>query len=269
LRIYGVDFTCAPRKAKPITIASGLLARSMLRVEEIQKLGRFVDFEAFLQRPGPWLGGFDFPFSLPRELVRDLGWPRDWRELVAHCSRMDRASFRSALDAYRASRPIGRKYAHRATDYPAGSSSPMKLVNPPVALMFHEGAPRIVASGAHLPHLLEGDRSRVALEAYPGLLARKQLGLRASYKSDTRSEHTPARMAARRSILKSLAAGKPLGLHVKCNTKLKSEIVADGSGDLLDAVICATQAAWAWTRRRSNYGLPADAPPGEGWILTA
>jgi len=221
LRIYGVDFTCAPRKAKPITIASGLLARSMLRVEEIQKLGRFVDFEAFLQRPGPWLGGFDFPFSLPRELVRDLGWPHDWRELVAHCSRMDRASFRSALDAYRASRPIGRKYVHRATDYPAGSSSPMKLVNPPVALMFHEGARRLAASDVDLPGLSSRNASKVALEAYPGLLARKQLGLRASYKSDTRSEHTPARMAVRRSILKSLAAGKPLGLHVKCHNQLR------------------------------------------------
>jgi hypothetical protein len=27
---------------------------------------------------------------------------------------------------------VGSKYAHRATDIPAGSSSPMKLVNPPV-----------------------------------------------------------------------------------------------------------------------------------------
>ena len=223
MRIYGIDFTCAPRKAKPITVASGLLKKNLLEVLEIERLESFAAFEASLARPGPWIGGFDFPFSLPRELVRDLGWPEDWRELVAHCSSMDRATFRSALDAYRASRPIGRKYAHRATDYPAGSSSPMKLVNPPVALMFHEGAPRIVASGAHVPHLLAGDRSR----------------------------------------------GKPLGLHVKCHNKLKSEIVADGSGDLLDAVICATQAAWAWTRRRSNYGLPADVPPGEGWILTA
>lgn len=221
MRIYGIDFTCAPRKAKPITVACAILKKNALEVREIERLQSFAAFEAFLARPGPWIGGFDFPFSLPRELVRDLGWPHDWRELVAHCSRMDRASFRSALDAYRASRPMGRKYAHRATDYPAGSSSPMKLVNPPVALMFHEGAPRLVASGAHVPHLLAGDRSRVALEAYPGLLVRKQLGLRASYKSDTRSEHTPARMAVRRSILKSLAAGKPLGLHVKCHNQLR------------------------------------------------
>ena len=269
MRIYGVDFTCAPRRAKPITVASGILKSNVLEVLEVERLESFAAFEAFLARPGPWIGGFDFPFSLPRELVRDLGWPQDWAELVAHCSRMDRPSFRSALDAYRASRPVGRKYAHRATDLPAGSSSPMKLVNPPVALMFHEGAPRIVASGVHVPTLLTRNSSKIALEAYPGLLARKQLGLRASYKSDTRSEHTPARMAVRRSILMSLVAGKPLGLHVTCNTKLQSEILADGSGDLLDAVICATQAAWAWTRRRANYGLPANAPPGEGWILTA
>ena len=211
LRIYGVDFTCAPRRAKPITVASGLLRGKALRLEELIALHTFAEFEALLARAGPWIGGFDFPFSLPRELVRDLDWPQDWRALVAHCSAMDRPSFRAALDAYRASRPVGRKYVHRATDYPAGSSSPMKLVNPPVALMFHEGARRLAASDVDLPGLLSRKSSRIALEAYPGLLARKQLGLRASYKSDTRSEHTPARRAVRRSILKSLAAGRPLG----------------------------------------------------------
>ena len=221
MRIYGIDFICAPRKAKPITVASAIPKNNVLEVLEVERLESFAAFEAFLARPGPWIGGFDFPFSLPRELVRDLRWPAEWPDLVAHCARMSRLELRAALDTYRNSREPGKKYAHRATDLPAGSASPMKLVNPPVALMFHEGAPRIVASGAHLPHLLEGDRSRVALEAYPGLLARKQLGLRASYKSDTRSEHTPARMAVRRSILKSLAAGKPLGLHVKCHNQLR------------------------------------------------
>lgn len=269
MRIYGIDFTCAPRKAKPITVACGLLEKNVLAVLEIERLESFAAFEAFLARPGPWIGGFDFPFSLPRELVRDLGWPDEWRSLVTHCARMTRPQFRAALDAYRNSREPGKKYAHRATDYPAGSSSPMKLVNPPVALMFHEGARRLAASDVHLPGLLSRNSAKIALEAYPGLLARKQLGLRASYKSDTRSEHTPARMAVRRSILKSLACGKPLGLSVQCSTKLRNEILADGSGDLLDAVICATQAAWAWKRRRSNYGLPADAPRGEGWIVTA
>jgi Protein of unknown function (DUF429) len=269
VRIYGVDFTCAPRKAKPITVAAGTLRQRGLEIHQVEKLESFSAFDAFLARPGPWICGFDFPFSLPRELVRDLGWPADWPALVAHCARMTRLELRAALDAYRNSRPPGSKYAHRATDHPAGSSSPMKLVNPPVALMFHEGARRILAAGIYTPILGDGDRLRVALEAYPGLLARKQLGIRDSYKSDTRREHTPARKAVRNRIVQALKAGRPLGSEVVLAANLQRQIVADGSGDLLDAVICAAQAAWGWTRREANFGLPRDADAGEGWIVTA
>ena len=265
LRIYGVDFTCAPRRAKPITVASGVLAGTTVRVDAVERLETFAAFEAMLSRPGPWVGGFDFPFSLPRELVRDLAWPRAWQALVRHCASMSRQQFREALDAYRATRQPGSKYAHRACDLPAGSSSPMKLVNPPVALMFHEGAPRIMGTGLHIPALQDGDCSRVALEAYPGLLARKQLGIRESYKSDTRSEHTPERRAARRRIVRALKEGRPLG--VRLETRLDTELVADGSGDLLDAVICAVQAAWA--ARQPGYGLPEGVPEAEGWIVSA
>jgi hypothetical protein len=264
MRIYGVDFTCAPRKAKAITVACGKLKGNGLAIQSVESLPSFEAFEAFLATPGPWIGGFDFPFSLPRELVRDLGWPADWPALIAHCARMDRLSFRAALDAYRASRPVGAKYAHRATDIPARSSSPMKLVNPPVALMFHEGARRILASGIHVPGLRDGDRSRVALEAYPGLFARKHAGVRESYKSDTRSEHTPERLAARRKILRVLQEWR-----VVLEPALRRGVLADGSGDRLDAVICAAQAAWGWRKRQSNYGLPRDVPAGEGWIVTA
>ena len=267
MRIYGVDFTCAPRAAKPITIAAGLLKRNALRLESVERAPSFAGFEAFLARPGPWIGGFDLPFSLPAELVRDLGWPGDWRALVTHCSTLPRVQLRETLDGYRAGRPVGKKYAHRATDIPAGSSSPMKLVNPPVALMFHEGAKRLLAAGVRIPGLLENGASRIALEAYPGLLVRKQLGLRASYKSDTRSEHTPARKAVRRAVLKALREGKPLGIALDLSGKLEKDLVSDGSGDLLDAAVCAVQAAWA--ARRKGYGIPAGAPPGEGWIISA
>jgi Protein of unknown function (DUF429) len=265
VKIYGVDFTCAPRPAKPITVAAGFLERKDLVVDEVEKLESFAAFEALLTRPGPWVGGFDFPFSLPRELVRDLAWPAAWKALVGHCAALSRQQFRDVLDAYRATRQVGSKYAHRATDLPAGSSSPMKLVNPPVALMFHEGAPRILASGAHVPALLKGDASRVALEAYPGLLARKHLGIRQSYKSDTRSEHTSARKAVRRRIVEALKDGRPLGITLR--TRIERELVADGSGDTLDAVMCAVQAAWA--AGQPGYGLPARVPRGEGWIVSA
>ena len=263
LTVYGVDFTCAPRKAKPITAAVGRLKGDLLSLHEIEKLETFAAFEALLARPGPWIGGFDFPFSLPLELSRDLGWPQRWPELVRHCAAMSRLQFRERLDAYRETRQPGNRYAHRATDYPAGSSSPMKLVNPPVALMFHEGAPRLLSAGVSIPALSEGDRERVALEAYPGLLVRRQLAIRESYKSDTRGEQTPARRAARERIVKGLMAGKPLGIRLQT----RIDLIADGTGDMLDAAICAVQAAWA--ARRPGYGIPAQASAGEGWIVTS
>ena len=43
--------------------------------------------------------------------------------------------------------------------------SARKVTAPPVALMFHEGAPRILASGVHIPSLFTADSTRVALEA--------------------------------------------------------------------------------------------------------
>jgi hypothetical protein len=43
----------------------------------------------------------------------------------------------------------------------------------------------------------------------------------------------------------------------------------DASGDSIDAVLCALQAAWGWTRRRRNFGIPEDAEPLEGWIVGA
>jgi len=269
LRIYGVDFTSAPHKAKPITVASGILKKKVLGLEAVEKLETFAAFERFLARPGPWAGGFDFPFSLPRELARDLGWPQDWEALVAHCASMTRVELRAALNAYRNSRQPGKKYVHRATDLPAGSSSPMKLVNPPVALMFHEGARRLAACDLHIPALRDRRSSRIALETYPGLLVRKQLGIRASYKSDTRREQTAARDLVRKRIFRALRVGRPLGIRLELPRRLEKEIIADGSGDLLDAAICAVQAAWAWTRREANFGLPVDAPAGEGWIVTA
>src|SRR5229473_2789848 len=232
MKIFGVDFTSAPCRRKPITVASAVLTKDLLRVEAIERHETFADFEQFLARPGPWIGGFDFPFGLPAELCRDLGWPLEWKALVSHCSSLTRQQLRCALDAYRNSRPDGSKYAHRATDLPAGSSSPMKLVNPPVALMFHEGARRIAGAGVHVPALCDGDPHRVALEAYPGLLARKQLGIRVQLKDG-----------------------------------LQRAVVGDGAADLLDAVICATQAAWA--ALRPPYGLPAGAFGAEGWIVSA
>lgn len=230
------------------------------------------DFEAWLGRSQSWLGAFDFPFGLPRELVLTLNWPDSWPELVRHYAAMERPEIRRIFAAFCDARPTGSKFAHRASDNPAGASPSMKWVNPPVAYMLHAGAPRLLAAGIHLPGLHEGDRARVALEAYPGLLAREVLGVR-SYKSDEKSKQTAERLIARKDLITALEHGQTrLALRLKLTHAQRDNLVDDAKGDRLDAVLCLVQAAWAQTRHQQGamlYGLPTNLDPLEGWIVTA
>ena len=128
-RVLGVDFTSAPSRRKPIVVARGELVASTLTVTQIAQLADFDAFGALLAEPGPWVGAFDLPFGLPRELVTTLDWPVRWSELITHLSVLGKQAFKDALNAVRESRPMGARYLPRKGDAAAGSSSPMKLVN--------------------------------------------------------------------------------------------------------------------------------------------
>jgi Protein of unknown function (DUF429) len=258
LQLWGIDFTSAPTRRKPITVARGTLVGSRLALQRVDALNDFATFEALLREPGPWLGAFDFPFGLPRELVEALDWPREWLTLMQHYTALSRADIRQQFAAFCAARPVGGKFAHRACDIPAGSSPSMKWVNPPVAFMLHAGVQRLIDAGVHLPALHVGDSTRTALEAYPGLLARELIGAR-SYKSDDKAKQTPERLIARKDLLEALEQGRSrLGVRVA---------MSDASGDRLDALLCLVQAAWA--SRQPNHGLPNDVDAVEGWIVSA
>lgn len=265
--VAGIDFTSRPTKAKPITVALGHVQAGGVRLARIDAHASFESFAAWLRTPGPWLGVFDLPFGLPRELVVALGWPTQWRPLMAHYAALDRRAIREVFKAFCDTRPAGSKFAHRATDAPAGSSPSMKWVNPPVAWMLHAGVPLLLEAGLHLPALHDGDRSRVALEGYPGLLARELIGRR-PYKSDDRARHTPERLIARIDIVDALEQGRTrLALRLRLSHAQRAALVDDASGDRLDAVLCLMQAAWA--AGQPDYGLPAAVDPLEGWIVTA
>ena len=267
LRILGIDFSSAPTTRKPITVAHGELHRERLSLQRLEALPSLAAFEALLQRPGPWLGAFDLPFGLPRELIETLNWPRDWPALMHHYAALSRPEIRATFAAFCAARPVGGKFAHRTCDGPAGSSPSMKWVNPPVAFMLHAGVPRLVAAGLHLPGLHDGDPQRVAVEAYPGLLARELIGRR-SYKSDDRARQTPERLIARKDLVDALEQGRSrLGLRLRLTHAQRDALVADAMGDRLDALLCMVQGAWA--ARQPNHGMPADVDPLEGWIATA
>ena len=267
LQIAGIDFTSRPTKRKPITVAFGQIERGALRLQRLDEHSSFDAFAAWLQAPGPWLGAFDLPFGLPRELVQSLGWPQQWRPLMQHYAAMSREEIRDTFVAFCDARPVGGKFAHRACDGPAGSSPSMKWVNPPVAYMLHAGVPLLIAAGVHLPGLHAGDAHRVALEGYPGLLARELLGNR-SYKSDDKLKQTPERLIARKDLLDGLEQGRTrLALRLRLSHAQRDDLVADASGDRLDAVLCMLQAAWASTQ--ADYGLPPQMDTLEGWIVTA
>ena len=253
-------------------MALGELAGSRVRLQSLHTFDTLDALGRWLAAPGHWVGGFDLPFGLPRELVQHLGWPLVWIDCMQHYRQLSRAQIRDAFAGFCAARPVGGKFAHRATDLPAGSSPSMKWVNPPVAYMLHAGVPLLLDAGVHLPGLHAGDPARVALEAYPGLLAREVLG-RCSYKSDDRARQTPERLIARKNLLTALELGHTrLGLQLQLRQIQREALVQDAQGDRLDAVLCLLQAAWAQQRHAegdARYGLPEKADPLEGWIVTA
>ncbi len=286
--IAGCDFSSSPSRRKPIVFASGRQERGRVQLIGLERVQTLDDFSAWLLQNPAWVCGFDLPFGLPRELVQQLGWPLSWRDCMAHYASLSRAQIRSTFAAFCDARPVGGKFAHRATDLPAGSSSAMKWVNPPVAYMLHAGVPRLIEAGVHLPGLGDPRAAsvpdatgspvlpmRVGLEAYPGLLARELLASsgQRSYKNDARSLQTPERLIARKDMLTALENGQTrLGLRIKLTHAQRDALVDDASGDSLDAVLCMVQAAWAEQQHLQGhpcYGLPAGVDPLEGWIVTA
>lgn len=266
MKVYGIDFTSRPRRSKPITCVECQLERGRLQAVNLHEWPNFKEFEAMLQKPGPWIAGLDFPFGQSRRFIETIGWPDRWSEYVRYSKGLGRKEFRVALDDYRKKRPPGDKEHRRATDIAAGSISPQKLYGTPVGLMFFEGAPRLLQFGVTVPGLQQGDPDRIVVEAYPGILARTLIG-RTSYKQDTRAKQTKEHHQARVKILQKILDGEVqslYGITVTVNESL--DLTSDPGGDHIDALLCSIQAGWAWTRRQEGFGLVSDIDPIEGWI---
>ncbi|SDO24012.1 Protein of unknown function [Rhodoferax sp. OV413] len=285
-QLLGCDFSSSPSPRKHIVLAWGEVADGTVVLQELQRLHSLQAFAAVLAQPRTWVGAFDLPFGLPRSLVETLGWPRDWHACIRHMAGLDRRQIRDQFAAFCTARPVGQKFAHRACDHLAGSSPSMKWVNPPVAYMLHAGVPLLLDAGVDFPGLHLGDTQRVALEGYPGLLAREvldgwQAGARGtgrrSYKSDDKAKQTPQRAQARRDLVQALEAGQGphgpvrLGLRLQLSAAQRQALVADASGDALDAVLCMLQAGWAAQQHAAGvpcYGLPKAMDRLEGWIIS-
>ncbi len=268
MRIFGLDFTSAPRRRKPLIVLGCKLEGDLLRVEDSETLTDFSGFEKFLHRPGPWVCGMDFPFGQPRSLVAALGWPESWEGYVGKVGGLSKVEFEEGIRADMATRPPGSKWRYRLADRRSHSSSAMMLFRVPVGKMFYQGAPRLLASGLRVEPCRRNGDERVAVEAYPAVVARRFLG-RTAYKRDTVPD-TSERKFARETLvagLESATLREAYGFTVEMDGSWKEEFVGDPSADALDSLLCAIQAAWAYKKRDESYGVPPECDPNEGWIL--
>ena len=276
--LVGCDFSSSPSSRKAIVCATGCQSGGRLVLRALERLHTLDNFSTWLVQLPAWIGGFDLPFGLPRELVKSLGWPVQWEACIRHFATLTRDEVRATFAAFCDARPVGSKFAHRQTDRPANSSPSMKWVNPPVAFMLHAGVPRLLDAGVYFPGLQALPANsvhtdlRVALEAYPGMIAKSVLGTR-SYKSDDKAKQTADRLIARKDLINALEMGQTRWkVRIKLSHAQRDALVDDASGDALDAVLCLVLAAWAEIRLEegdSHYGLPSAMDPLEGWIVSA
>ncbi len=214
MRLAGIDFSCNPSRRKPITVATGALVGARLVLDDVAEITTLAAFESWLRAPGPWLGGFDFPFGLPRAFVDANGFGSTAAEVIAsvrgRCA--TRMAWRAFIDTWGNAQPAGSRLLHRRTDGAAGvtSTSPMQTRYVPVGLMYYEGVGRLIDAGVTLPGLRHaGDPDRVALEAYPRRLAHalvagartrtatKTIGARCARRSSPVSKPAPIASASR------------------------------------------------------------------------
>jgi len=237
-RIYGIDFSGAVDAGKRIWIASGIVEKDALLIEgcyrakDLPGSGKDRDqclaaLRDFIGRANACAFGLDFPFGLPRALVKQKRWedfvlsfpddygnPGEFRRLCHEASggrefkRLTDQETQTPFSAYNLRLYRQTYYGIRDVLYPLVRNQlacvlPMQSALP--------GKPWI-------------------LEICPASTLKRK-GLYLSYKGRTNAHHT-----ARASVLESLEATGPLSILAQ---GVRSAILEDRGGDALDSVIAA------------------------------
>ena len=70
--LLGCDFSSSPTRQKPIVLALGACKDGRVQLSKLEQITSLEAFGVWLLQPQSWLGVFDLPFGLPRELVEHL-----------------------------------------------------------------------------------------------------------------------------------------------------------------------------------------------------
>lgn len=255
------------------------------------------------------MAALDFPFGQPRGLASALGWDGgstfgrsgggSWQGMVEAAAALPPTAYEAALKGFVDGQPPGLKHLKRACAAYTREVSPTSLVRTPTAKVFHVGAPVLAQSACHVvpgrpihpcgstsTQEVQQQPARVAMEAYPALVARRCTGTpRASYKGDSSRDGQCAERRAQRQATCDAITGdaitggaaatvalqlrRKFGFTVRLPAALLELCIDDGSGDDgLDAVLAGMQAGWAAARQGQlrNWGVPLSADPLEGWV---
>lgn len=268
MKIYGIDFTSAPRPGKSITCAECTLENGLLHLNDLKYLETFVKFDDFLKNGTEWIAGMDFPFGQPKKLIKYWKLLLSWKEYVGVIEKWGKEKFEAKLNEYREQSPKGEKHLKRETDRIAKSISPMNIIRPPVGKMFFEGARRLLNSGVSILPCHKNGSQMIVVEAYPKLVATKLISTQ-KYKDDNKNKETSQQIEARKKIVTKLKSGcikSCYGFDVVLKEDFAAKMIDDHTGDYLDAFLCAIQAGWAYGQRETGYGIPKGFEL-EGWIV--
>lgn len=271
MQILGLDFTSAPRKSKPITVAHGTLTGNRLAITSLARVPDFDGVRVLLSSRGPWIAGLDFPFGVPRKFLEAVGWSGEWAEQAERVSRMTKGEFESVLLAFKAGQPVGQKEPLRRTDRTTKAKSPLKLNNPPVGKMYFEGVRLLLDSEASVLPCRPSESERIICESYPAVPARLLIG-QATYKNDTKKKQTVSQLEARQSILRGISTPQfehSYHISVSIDPVVVGAAISDPTGDSLDAILACIQVASASLDSAGRFYIPKDVDPCEGWIADA
>jgi hypothetical protein len=255
MRVYGLDFTSNPTKAKRLTLAVCSLDGVTLKVERLERLeskkdGDFVQFENWLNGKGKWseekqwVAGIDFPFGMPIETVNHFCWFSDpsqeqsWKAYMKQITHMYSTpyDFRECIEGWRHTAKLGksgdpmRVRISRLTDKLANSGSPMNYFPPPVCPMFYQGARRLASleESISIIPVRSVQAERVIIEAYPRLVVDVFISSKEHYKEkstkkgenkknqeELRELDNKARLANRKGILAGLSSSDDEGRMMK------------------------------------------------------
>ena len=262
-RVIGIDFSGAKDAGKKIWIATGIVSGGRLNLSECRQardLFETVERDACLERLRRFISGqtdcaigLDFPFGLPRSVVRSGTWEEFALSFRSHYSSPE--EFRKACKT-----ATKGSEGRRETDKEA--QTPFSPYNLRLYRQTYHGicdvlAPLVrdrmacvlpmQAPSASLPWLLEICPASTLI----------RLGLRRPYKGRGYEQR-----AGRRIVLETLEAREIVAIE----PTLRQTILNNDGGDALDSAIAAIAAAGALQRQVLPRGLHPDSRNVEGHI---